>query len=69
MISATLLIIMRDEDFDLNTLSYSSQLVLVIVGFTFVDDTDIINAVSSVNTTGDDLLKNNKMWSIRGKVH
>ena len=69
MISATLLIIMRDEDFDLNTLSYSFQLALVIVGFAFVDDTDIINAVSSVNTTGDDLLKNKKMWSIRGKVH
>ena len=41
----------------------------MIAGFVFVDDTVIINAVPSVNTLGEDLLKNNSMWSIRGMVH
>ena len=51
MISATLLTVMRDESFGLNALSCLSQLALVIEGFIFVDDTDIINATPSVNTT------------------
>ena len=41
----------------------------MITGFVFVDDIDIINAAPSVNTTGEDLQKNNSMWSIRGKAH
>ena len=55
MISAILLTIMRDQGFGLDTVSCPSQLVLVIAGFEFVDDTDI-NAASSVNTRGGDLL-------------
>ena len=55
IISALLLAIMRYEGFSLDDLSCLSQLVLVIVGFAFVDDTDIINAAKSVNTTGEDL--------------
>ena len=61
MISAILLTNMLDEGFDLNVLSYLSQLALVIAGFAFVDDTDIINVATSVNTTGEELLKNNNM--------
>ena len=38
-------------------LSCLSQLALVIPGFVFVDDTDIINVAPSVNTTGEYLLK------------
>ena len=52
-----LLTIMRDEGFDLNKFSYLSQLALVIVAFTFVDDTDIINAAPLVKTTGEELLQ------------
>ena len=55
MISAVLLTIMRDQGFGLDAVSCPSQLVLVIAGFEFVDDTDI-NAASSVNTRGGDLL-------------
>ena len=57
VISAILLTIMRDEGFGSNALSCLSQLALVITGFVFVDDTDIINAAPSVKTTGEDLLK------------
>ena len=57
MISAILLTIMRDEGFSLNALSYLSQLALVISRFTFVDDTNIINADPSVNTTCEKLLQ------------
>ena len=56
IISAILLTIMRDEGFCLNALSCLSQLALVIVGFAFVDDTDIINAAPSVNTLCENLL-------------
>ena len=57
MISAILLTIMRDESFGLDALSCLSRLALVITGFVLVDDTDIINATKSVNTTGEWLLK------------
>ena len=57
IISALSLTIMQDEGFGLNTLSCLSQLALVIAGFAFVDDIDIINIESSVNTIGEDLLK------------
>ena len=55
MITAILLTIMRDEGFGLNALYCLSQLALVITGFAFVDNTDIINTTTSVNTTGEDL--------------
>ena len=47
---------MRYEGFGLNALSCLSQLALVIAGFVFVDDIDIINAAPSVNMIGKDLL-------------
>ena len=56
MISAILLTIMRDNGYGLDTLSCITQLSLVIIGFTFVDDMDIINASKSVNTKGEELL-------------
>ena len=56
MISAILLTIMRDNGYGLDALSCLTQLSLVIAGFAFVDDTDIINAAKSVDTTGEDLL-------------
>ena len=56
MISAILLAIMRDEGFGLNALSCLSELALVIAGFAFVDDIDIINVTPSVNTLGEELL-------------
>ena len=56
MTSAILLKIMRDNGYGLDELSCFTQLSLVIVGFAFVDDTDIINATKSVDTTGEDLL-------------
>lgn len=56
MISAILLTIMRDNGYGLDVLSCLTQLSLVIAGFAFVDDTDIINAAKSVDTTGEDLL-------------
>ena len=34
-----------------------SQLALVIAGFVFVDDTDIINVAPTVNTTDEELLQ------------
>ena len=49
-INAILLTIMQDEGFGLNTLFCLSPLALVIAGFTFVDDIDIINTSPSVNT-------------------
>ena len=55
MISAILLTIVIDKGFGLNILSCLSQLALVIAGFAFVDDTDIINVATSVNTTGEEL--------------
>ena len=61
MISVILLTIMRDEGFGLNTLSYLSQLVLVIVRFLSIDDMDIINAANLVNPRGEDLINNIKM--------
>ena len=56
MISVILLTIIRDKDLGIDTISCLSQLVLVIAGFAFVDDTDIINAAKSVNTREKDLL-------------
>ena len=56
MISAIQLTIMRDNEYGLDTLSCLTQLALVIAGFAFVDDTDIINAAKLVNTKGGDLL-------------
>ena len=47
---------MRDNGYGLDALSCLTQLSLVIAGFAFVDDTDIINAGKSVDTTGEDLL-------------
>ena len=46
MISAILLTIMRDNGYGLDALSCLTQLALVIAGFAFVDDTDIINAAN-----------------------
>ena len=60
MTSAILLTIMRNEGFGLDTISCFSQLTLVITGLAFVDNTDTINNVKSVNKFGEDLLKNNK---------
>ena len=57
MISAILLTIIRDEEFGLNNFSCLYQLALVIVGFAFVDDTEIINAAPSVNTICEELLQ------------
>ena len=56
MISAILLTIMRDNSYGLDALSCLTQLALFIAGFTFVDDTDIINETKSVNTKGEELL-------------
>ena len=55
MVSAILLTIMCDPGFGLDAISYFSQLVLVIAGFLFADDTDIINTTKSVNIRGEDL--------------
>ena len=57
LISAILLTIMRDQGFGLDTLSCMSSLALVIVGFAFVSDTNIINATKSVNIERENLLK------------
>ena len=57
MISAIPLTIMREEKFGFDILSYLTQMQIVIAGFTFVDDTDIINAAKLVNTKGEDLLQ------------
>ena len=57
IISTNLLPITRDEGFDLDTISYLSQLTIVIAKFVFVNDTDIINATKLVNTRGEVLIK------------
>ena len=57
MISVILLTNIRDDGCGLDVISFLSQLALVIAGFTFVDDTDIINTERLVNTTGEELLK------------
>jgi hypothetical protein len=54
VISAILLTIMQDLGFGLNTLSSLSDTALTLVGFAFVDDTDLFNAASSVLTKGED---------------
>ena len=64
MISTILLTIMRYEGFGLNALSCLSQLALVIAGFAFVDDTDIINAAPSVNMIGEDLLTQQQQYVV-----
>ena len=56
MISAILLTIIRDNGYGLDSPSCLTQLALVIEGFAFIDDIDIINAEKSVNTKGVDLL-------------
>ena len=56
MVSEILLTVMCDQGFGLDAVFCLSQLVLVIAGFAFVDDTDIINAASSVNTRVEDSL-------------
>ena len=56
MISAILLTIMKEEGFGLNVISCLSHLSIAIAGFAFVDDTDIINAANTVETTGEELL-------------
>ena len=55
---------MRYEGFGLNALSCLSQLALVIAGFAFVDDTDIINAAPSVNMIGEDLLTQQQQYVV-----
>ena len=47
---------MHAQGLGLDAISCLSQLALVITGVAFVDDTDIINALSSVNTRGEDHL-------------
>ena len=47
---------MKEEGFVLNVISSLSHLSIAIAGFAFVDDTDIINATNTVETTGEDLL-------------
>ena len=56
MISAILLTIMRDNGYGLDIISCLTQLSLLIAGFSFIDDTDIINAAKSVNMKVGDLL-------------
>ena len=56
MISAILLTIMRDNGYGLDAISCLTQLALIIAGFAFVDDTDIINAAKLVNTKRGDIL-------------
>ena len=56
MIIFILLTIMHAQGFGLDAISCLSQLALVITGVVFVDDTDSINALSSVNTRGEDHL-------------
>ena len=56
MINAFLLTIMRGQSFELDIIAYLSQLALVIVGFEFVDDTNIINVAKSLNTRGEEVL-------------
>ena len=55
VISAILLTITKEEGFGLDVMSYLSHLVIAIAGFVFVDDTDIINAENTVETTGEAL--------------
>ena len=57
MISVILLTNIRDDGCGLDMISFLSQLAFVILGFTFVDDTDIINTERLVITTGEELLK------------
>ena len=56
MINAFLLTIMRGQSFELDIIACLSQLALVIVGFEFVDDTNIINVAKSLNTRGEEVL-------------
>jgi hypothetical protein len=52
VISAVLLSIMRDEGFGLNLLTAFSMMAIVIAGIAFVDDTDLLHAVTHPNMPG-----------------
>jgi hypothetical protein len=56
VISAILLTIMRNLGFGLNAVSPLSAVALSLVGFAFVDDTDLVNVAASVLTKGEDHL-------------
>jgi hypothetical protein len=56
VISAILLTIMRNLGFGLNAVSSLSAVALSLVGFAFVDDTDLVNVAPSVFTKGEDHL-------------
>ena len=60
MMSAILLTIMKEEGFGLNVISCVSHLPIAIAGFAFVDDTDIINATNTVETTEEELFDKQK---------
>ena len=57
MISTILLSMISNEYFELDTILYLLQLTLVKIVLVFSDDTFIINVAKSVNTSGNDLLK------------
>jgi hypothetical protein len=51
---------MRNLGFGLNAVSSLSAVALSLVGFAFVDDTDLVNVASSVFTKGEDHLSNSQ---------
>ena len=57
MIREILLTIMMDEDLRMNEISRLLQLVLVIGGFSFANDTDITNAKKKVIANREHILK------------
>jgi hypothetical protein len=60
VISAILLTIMRNLGFGLNATSSLSAVTLSLVGFAFVDNTDLVNVAKSVLTKGEDHLQNSQ---------
>jgi hypothetical protein len=56
LISAVLLTIMRAQGFGLNIVTVFSTLSVVLAGYAFVDDTDILHAAAGVNVKGEDLV-------------
>jgi hypothetical protein len=56
LISAVLLSIMRQQGFGLNIVTVFSALSVVLAGYAFVDDTDIIHAAPGVYTKGEELV-------------
>jgi hypothetical protein len=56
LISAVLLSIMRTQGFGLNIVTVCSSLSVVLAGYAFVDDTDIIHAAPGVHIKGKEIV-------------